>query len=647
MKRLPVEYEVSLGLSLDDCEIGPVLDPMGEAYGGVFAGWQTPLAPWGGFRLPSGLAVVDDGGDAVLEFNGGEPGRPQERALVGEEIYGDGQIAAELRFLAEASGPHMDRMEVDLALAGVVFRQETSRRYYQFGVEGGRRAVLYRRQDDEWTLLAQQEVSVPDGYLELQVWLDGGGIRCRCAGLNVDFFVTDEAYPYGKVGVRALGKARLARFAWWQSPGQRRDDGQRRQAALAAVQVRGDKVPDAVWVRTFEHEVLGGAPRFVDLAVEGRFDLLVEGQRPRALTATGEVLWEGQAPLHGVVCSRDCGPQGRLLYGFTGERSRRQAANVTGKVDDQVVWAEMCVLSGKDGQVLAKGPVPDLHETARRPDYATTDGRLTAAGGDIVLREWRDDKEGGGVNLWAYDADLQPLWHVEQQGAWYGHHWAVRFCDVDGDGNDELLAGGKLYDAGGQLLWVHDRDAEMLRITGARHYDAVAVGDLGGDDELDPTAFLISGSAGVYVVDALTGRTRARHAVGHAQGCVLGKVRPDLPGTEVLVATRWGNMGILTLFSGRGQRLWTIQPDYIGQGAVPVRWGDGEAQLIWTNTSAQAQALYDGYGRCVKELPALRRLWGQRPRRAVGGQPLRLGDDGVEYLGLTLDGQTQVFGPEA
>ena len=207
------------------------------------------------------------------------------------------------------------------------------------------------------------------------------------------------------------------------------------------------------------------------------------------------------------------------------------------------------------------------------------------------------------------------------------------------------MAGGTLYDAQGKILWIHDRDDEMLAVYGAKHYDAVAIGTLAGDPELDPVAMLISGSAGVYIVDALTGQTRAHHRVGHAQGCLVGKVRPDLPGKEVLVATRWGNMGILTLLSGRGERLWTIQPDYVGQGARPVAWGNAEAQLIWTNTSGAAQAFYNGYGQKVKELKELSRLWGERPRRQVGGHTLRMGDDPTEYIALTLEEKTYVFGP--
>ena len=646
MQRQRAEAETVLRLDLSEGE-GTVLDPMGPAPAGPWAAWETPLAPWGGFKLPSGLAVGDGSGGRRLVFNGGlgEDG-VQERALVSRAVFGDGALRAKMRCLGRRAGPHMDRMQVEEAWAGVVFGWQTSRRYFAFGVEGGRRAVLYRRDDDEWLALAGREVALPEGWIELDVSVDGMGLRCRCAALNVDFAVTDPGYRAGKVGFRALQEAELAAFEVLQTPGQARDDEVRGRNELAALEARGSRVPAPELAWTLDHKDLGGAPRPVDLAVEGRFDLLVEGEPLRAYRADGSPLWLAEVPVRNIVWGPPRPAGGRLLYGFTGERSRRQAASVTGKVDDQVVYDEMCVLDGRDGRLLARAAVPPMHPTARRPDFSAGSGNLTG-GDDIVLREWRDDKEGGGVNLWAYDVGLNPLWHREQSGAWYGHHWAVRFFDVDGDGRDELLAGGKLYDAGGRLLWEHDRDAEMMRIRGARHYDAVAVGDLAGDAELDPTVFLISGSAGVYVVDGLTGRTRARHAVGHAQGCLTGKMRADLPGTEVLVATRWGNMGILTLFSGRGRRLWTIQPDGIGQGACPLWWGDDSQHLVWTNTSAAGLGLYDGFGKKARLLPELARLWGERPRREVGAQAARLGDDGLDYMCLSVDGKTYAFGPGA
>jgi hypothetical protein len=186
----------------------------------------------------------------------------------------------------------------------------------------------------------------------------------------------------------------------------------------------------------------------------------------------------------------------------------------------------------------------------------------------------------------------------------------------------------------------------MQRIFGAQHYDAVALGAFAGDEEVDPVAFLLGGSAGLYVVDALTGKTRSVHRIGHAQGRHVGKVRADLPGEQVLAVTRWGNYGILTLFSGRGERLWSIQPDYIGQGTCPVWWGDGETQLIWANTTGPVQAFYDGYGRRVKALTALSDLWGDRMRRDVGTGVVRLGSDATDYLSMSIDGRLYIFGPQ-
>ena len=139
----------------------------------------------------------------------------------------------------------------------------------------------------------------------------------------------------------------------------------------------------------------------------------------------------------------------------------------------------------------------------------------------------------------------------------------------------------------------------------------MALGAFSNDKAIDPVAFLITGSAGVYVVDALTSRTRVNHRMGHAQDYTRVKVRADLPGEQILVVTRWGNMGILSLFSGYGDRLWTIQPDYLGQGSTGVHWGNMETQLIWMNTSGPVQSFYDGCGRRVKQLTELQHIWGR------------------------------------
>jgi hypothetical protein len=525
---------------------------------------------------------------------------------------------------------------------------ETSRRHYLFCIQGQRRAVLYRRLDNEWTVLAERLVELPDAYLRMEVLLDGDGIRCTCPALEVDLFCTDTTFRSGQAGVRVLGRAHLSRLQLLQTEPQETRDRNRRMRAQIAARARGMAVPDAELKRTLDLEALGGTPLWSDFAAPDRFDMLIPGGQPlRAITVAGRTLWETPVQVHPqIVFSRQHTDRGRLIYALTGAREVNQRPGIRGDTQTQTVADELLILSGLDGRVVARAPAPPLAQNLRFLDYATTSGNLTGSGHDIVLREWRQDLGGGGVHLWAYDCDLNPLWQVALPSAWYGHHWSVQFYDVDGDGYDELLAGGTLLDHTGQVIWQHDRDAEVMSIDGGKHYDAVAVGRFSADRTVDPVAFLLGGSAGVYVVDALTGRTRAVHRIGHAQGRHIAKLRTDLPGQQLLCVTRWGSYGILTLFSGHGDRLWTIQPDYIGQGSCPVWWGERETQLIWTNTTGPVQALYDGYGRKVKELPELRALWGDRMKRDVQSNVLRFGSDRTEHLCLTLDGTLYAFGPK-
>ncbi len=669
MVRQTQDHQLVRSLDLTDCPTGAVLDPLvprSEAEQRCFGDWEAPLAPWGGFRVDSGLAVEMEEDRPALIFTDNFGGGSRERALVARSLEGrNGRIVAEIKAEAFEAPPHMDRHDCRAALIGVVFRMETSRAYYQLALEGRRRVVLYRRRDDEWFELAVRELSGSDmmslqGYVALEVVLDDDGIRCRCEALGVDFFCTDTMFRAGKVGVRALGRARLRALSLWQTPAQQARDERRRARHAAARATRGASIPEPELRHTFDLAELGadpvlGGPIFQDFAQPGRYDLLVLGaESVRALTPEGQPLWEQPLKLQaqvvfskGDVADPD-GSTGRLIYGFTGLRESNARPGVRGEVQVQTVADEMVVLRGCDGAVVARAKLPELLPNMRYVDYAPTSGDLTGSGGfDIVLREWRQDKEGGGVHLWAYDRELSPLWRQEVTGAWYGHHHALQFCDVTGDGRDELLAGGTLFDAAGQILWVHDYDAEVQSIRGATHYDAVALGALADDPSVDPVAFLLAGSAGVYVVDGLTGRTRAIHRIGHAQGRFIGRVRTDLPGQQVLAVTRWGNYGILTLFSGHGDRLWSIQPDYIGQGSCPVSWPSGEAQLIWANTSGPVQAFYDGYGQLVKSLPTLGSLWGERMRREVVTRPVRIGKDPWDYLTLTVAGKLYAFGPEA
>ena len=315
-------------------------------------------------------------------------------------------MSARINPLADSAEPHMDNNRAHQGLVGLVFRMVTSRWYYQFGIEGRRRAVLYCRRDEDWHLLAAHDLVLPQGYLDLSVALDGDAISCSCPQLNLTFTVTDTTYKRGKVGIRALGAARLATFSLDQTPGHQALEEHNKASIRAAIALRGQEIADPVLIHTLDHQALGGTPQFMDFVEPGRYDMLIAGKAGlRAASANGQTLWETDIPVQGIVFSKDHGQHGRLLYGFAGERARKEAASVIGHVATQIIGDQICVLRGSDGKILAQAPVPPMHETARRPDFATTSGNFSGSGTDIVLREWRDDKEGGGVN----PMGLQPI----------------------------------------------------------------------------------------------------------------------------------------------------------------------------------------------------------------------------------------------
>jgi hypothetical protein len=644
-------HNVIAALDLSDLPEGEILrtlEPLSAAETAFLASWETPLIQWGGFRVNSDIVLESPASGPQLRFPATRSGAAERVIATGGEWLRDCCITTTFEPVGTEAQPHVDRDACRQSLAGIVFRMQTSRWYYQFAVEGRSRVVLYRRRDDEWHVLAHQDVVLPHGPITLQVELDGDGMRASCHELDVDILATDTMFTAGKAGYRTLGGSVLHDLCVTRAPWQERRNAARAAMLTSALAGRSCHVPDAVLVDTLDLEALGGTPTFADFAEPGRFDMLVTNEQGlRALDACGEEIWRVEEPVRNPVLSRTHdGDGGRLIYAFTGQRKIVDRASVSGDVAAQAVQNEMVVIRGGDGVILARAQLPVEKGDMRFFDWSPESAALQdPAGFDIVLREWREDMGGGGCRLWALDRNLNQLWFHQQEGAYYGHHWALAFHDIDGDGRDELLAGGHMYSNDGRVLWRHDRADEMWGINGAQHYDAVALGALSADPGVDPVAFLMGGSAGVYVVDAQTGQTRAVHRIGHAQGRVICNLREDMPGDQVIAVTRWGNFGIITLLAGDGSRLWTIQPDYVGQGCAQINWAG--RNLLWTNTSRQVQALYDGFGRQVKALTELTRAYGDGPRMTVSATVVRRGREPRELLALGSQGKLRLFGPDA
>jgi hypothetical protein len=632
--------------ALAEGAICPPLEP-DHASWDVIAPWEDPLASRGGYSVPALKVRETFEGQPCITWQ--IPPlrhlREDRSFVIGAPTWREHALSCRVQTLESEAGPNADDPFNSHTRTGLVFRMATLRRYYTFCLEDRRRLVLYRRNDAEWTELAARAVEPGDALLTLRVELDADGIRADCPELQTVFEVTDPTYPAGLAGFRALGACRLFALEVAMTPGQEAANA-RRAAALATRTARlADAVPDEVEAGTLD---LRGRALVAceDFCAAGRNDLLFE--TPDGIVAE---TWEGrrlwvQPELFGEIVFSAAHVNGRrILYGLSGRRKQGTGSSltVTGGHRENVVQDDLLAVDGATGAILhrAKLPVSPREDLLRYYDLSAETGRLVGpAPVDILVREWRADWGGGGEMLWAFDGALRPLWEQKVHPG-YGHHNAVHFFDADGDGRDEVLAGGNLLSADGQLLWRHDQAEPFFHTYGGQHYDAALIGRFADDPELDPCAFLAGGSGGVYVVDGLTGRTRAHHWVGHAQWTLPCRVRDDLPGQQVMVGTRWGNFGILTLFSGRGDRLWSIQPDYMLQGTLPVQWTPEGPQHIWCCRSLRAMGLYDGFGRLVKPLDRLRRLYGQGTKKPT--HALRRTPAGPDLLGLQTGDMLHLF----
>ena len=641
-------------------EPGPVLptfETLSEQDLSLFAEWECAAAPRGVHKfLSSGMEIRSDAGRNVLAFTDEICQRtPYRDLLLRKEDIRDGIVKATLKPIDELCPPTIDRSDCREALVGVIFRMQTVRHYYQFAIEGRRRAVLSRRDHDEWYVLAQHRVAPVDDYVTLQVEMSGDAIRCTCVELDIAFFLSDRRYSSGRVGVRSLKRSFVASVEVRQSEQQRRRDADRTARERRRRTSAGSGIAEAVPYSSLDLRELGGTPSFSDFARPGHHDLLVVGQETlSAVTSSGRPLWTfPEAVGHVLFSRRHLHGDGRLIYAITGLKQPIPHSFHGHVAYSESRGTEIVVLRGADGSLVARRKLPE--SPSARPT-ALAFGQFSAAltsseGTDFVIRDNRNDiRSGGGTTVWAFDKELNLLWSNDQDTsrAWYGHKHAVAACDVDGDGYDEILAGGILYDRQGGRLWQHDLGEEVASWPyGGDHYDEVTIGYFAGDACDDPVAFFAASSAGVYVVDARTGSTRAVHRIGHAQYAVPVQVRPDLGYRQVMVGNHHGSNGVLSLFSGRGEYLWYTQPTFVVQRPCPVQWPGSEADLIWINATGEDQAFLDGYGRSVKQLRWISRLYEDRLRYDLSPEVVRLGTLKQDLLAITVDEVVHLFAPES
>src|SRR5690606_9850937 len=130
--------------------------------------------------------------------------------------------------------------------------------------------------------------------------------------------------------------------------------------------------------------------------------------------------------------------------------------------------------------------------------------------GDIILKDRYE-------SVWAYDENLNLLWHAQCNTG----HYPFAF-DVDGDGKDEVAIGYSLFRHDGKQIWTLDKQLKD-------HADGVAITRFKAEPNAELNVMIAGSDEGVLFLD-MNGKILKHHRIGHAQNPVIAEFRTDLPG---------------------------------------------------------------------------------------------------------------------
>lgn len=581
-------------------QIGPFpYDPKHSAIGeyhyypteGFKGAWHDPIA-WYGWLGPTWI-VTEDAGRKFMEQT-----RPQvaisdhwPTLTTGEADWRDYAFEANVRPFSTA------------AHTGIAFRYTHARQYYFLTLVEGSLRLMKRDQED---LVDLAVVSFPydcDHFYRLSIECDGPQLTAFVNG-RLMFSVPDDSYSMGKVALVARMPAQYsdvvvrmlpAHHAAWLA-GCRREAMALAEAAAEYPQPRLWKCIDLKNFGTgrqirFGH-LTGTEEMFIVLAQHqkrGYKDAYAHISCLTAINLDGEILWQigtpSAEPDHAIV---SCD----LPF---------QVYDIDGDGVDEVIMSrnfEIMILDGRTGAVrktihTPRSDAPDssLHSLPYKM-YAFDRVNIDAIricnfrGGprpaDILVKDRYS-------RLWAFDADLNPLWHFHEGITGHFPYTA----DINGDGREEMFVGYHLVDSRGHLQWTLPVPTD--------HTDEILIGHW-NPAVAEAQIAIASGDEG-FMIANLQGELLVKQRVGHVQRISVGNYCPHLPGLEISITTFWGCQGIIYLYNCRGELLRAFESTVNGNLITPVNWtGDGH-DLRLLNGNVQHGGLIDGDDRVVVTFP--------------------------------------------
>ena len=603
--------QVVLSLDLGGCPEGTALEfaqvaekrrrfgPPNPEVDMFFAGWTPGLSGWKG--VTSCMQVVQEEGRSVLVCSPG-PAMPGRTLVGGATTWSDCTIEATVRLLRQTLIPMQEAYGEHTCVphVGVFARSVDTIRFYMLALEPGRLS-LYRKEQDEWVTLDRRARDVDPGV--------GYTLQLRATGAVLEGYIDgdpavrarDTVYRTGKVGVRFNAEARVLGARVLMTPAQKAQADAAETARLEEQNQARARYAKPVVLRTVSLPGVVAYP--ARLRSPDRVDLIVVGGgKTSAVDTEGNILWQHAGHLSHVAGG---GPDATGLSRVAG-----------------LAGGKLVMLNGLTGELL--------HETTPPPRLIYQSWRLANLTGkgevNYVARSGDNTPD-----FTVYDETLSVLFEGKAT-IQVGHTYGIGYWDVDGDGVEELQAGGSCFRGDGSHVW-------DSRVTEA-HLDQVVLGPLGPYGE--PTSVFLGVDEGVTFVDGLSGARISCVPNGHPQGVVAGNLRPDLPGVEVLTVSRWASYGVTGLFTGRGELLkqWMLAGEELPMLGLPVTWGDDGGDLILTSLLFRPPTLYDGCGHeifSLPESPGYRQLFTLFPLDVTGDGR----DEILSIAGTTLTIYTQ------
>ena len=567
---LPVDFKAT-----GEYHFAPPPGEMGQWYNPMMRG--GPHAPW--------LVVEDDGRHVLLHaLPADRARRPLPAVLVAGDDWGDCTASVRLSPLRPDG------------FAGLAFRYRSSRSLCRVVLAEGSTLRLECIHHEEHRVLAEAPLDYScERDTLLTIELRGSHIAASVDG-QVLLEADDETLPRGRVALTATTPCIYHSIEVTAPDAVHAAFVQTRDARDRELDALREQQPKPLLWRQIDTPGFGAGRqiRFGHLRGPDQLDILL-AQNLKLLPGTDD---------YGTVrCLTALDLNGNVLWQFGEPSPDPDAAMLTADVPVQIYDIDgdgrdevlclknfkLTILDGRTGEPKAVRPLP------LGPRTEDNFGRVV--GDAIVVANFRGLDRPSDLlvknryrQVWAFDAELNPLWTRDFTRTMTGHF--AQPYDFDGDGRDELFIGYCMLGPDGETRWELDWHD---------HTDEIAIGAF--DPARDGVQIaIVCGEAGFNIL-APDGTALHREMLGHAQRLTAARFRPDLPGCQFYVVTYWGSAGIVSFHDCTGARLLEFEPTALGTVLNPVNWTGRPTELALLSGSRRHGGMLDGHGRRVVLFP--------------------------------------------